>query len=34
VADSISAQGLTQKIDFTWSYRYVFGGLTTSIAME
>jgi hypothetical protein len=29
LADSISAQGVTQKINFTWSYRYVFGGLST-----
>jgi uncharacterized protein (TIGR03437 family) len=30
LADSIAAQGLTQKIHFTWSYRYVFGGVTFS----
>jgi uncharacterized protein (TIGR03437 family) len=28
LADSIAAQGLTQKVHFTWSYRYVFDGVT------
>jgi len=27
-ADSIPAPGLTQKINFTWSYRYIFDNLT------
>jgi uncharacterized protein (TIGR03437 family) len=27
-ADSVPAQGLTQKVSLTWSYRYVFDGLT------
>jgi hypothetical protein len=28
IANSIGAQGITQQVQFTWSYRYIFGGLS------
>ncbi len=30
VADSINAQGISQHVQFSWMYRYIFGGLATT----
>ena len=32
IAASVTAQGISQQVQFSWSYKYIFGGLTVLLS--